>query len=137
MKVRYLPYTTTLLPNAHKCLLVRRFMNSGLVDLIESLSLGMCGVAVILWMSIGTFSRSMKGEVFAQRTIATLCVVSAFLLVVLNFMGGELWGSKSVALPMALVAVIVAISASMSLKGKDVQGEANPHQIMKLKKENR
>ena len=52
-------------------------------------------------------------------------------------MGGELWGSKSVALPMALVAVIVAISASMSLKGKDVQGEANPHQIMKLKKENR
>lgn len=112
-------------------------MNSGLVDLIESLSLGMCGVAVILWMSIGTFSRSMKGEIFAQRTIATLCVVSAFLLVVLNFMGGELWGSKSVALPMALVAVIVAISASMSLKGKDVQGEANPHQIMKLKKGNR
>tara|TARA_B100000575_G_C22618814_1_gene384333 strand:+ start:107 stop:445 length:339 start_codon:yes stop_codon:yes gene_type:complete len=112
-------------------------MNSGLVDTLESLSVGMCGISVILWMSIGTFSRSMKGEIFAQRTIATLCVVSAFLLVALNFMGGELWGSKSVALPMALVAVIVAISASMNLKGKDVQGEANPHQIMKMKKEDR
>ena len=78
-----------------------------------------------------------QGEIFAQRTIATLCVVSVFLLVVLNFMGGELWGSKSVALPMALVAVIVSTSDTMSVKGKDVQGEDNPHQIMKLKKENR
>ena len=112
-------------------------MVDGLVEIVETISLSMCGISTILWMSIGTFSRSGRGEVLAQRLIATLCVVSAFLLVVLNFMGGELWGSKSVALPMALVAVIVAISASMSLKGKDVQGEANPHQIMKLKKENR
>mgnify|MGYP001310306497 CR=1 FL=1 len=112
-------------------------MTSGLVGIVESLSVGMCGIAVILWMSIGTFSRTMRGEIFAQRTIATLCIISAFLLVALNFMGGELWGSKSVALPMALIAVIVAISASMSLKGKDVQGETNPHQIMKMKRENR
>jgi len=137
MKVRYLPHITAYAPNAHKCLLVRTFMTSGLVGIVESLSVGMCGIAVILWMSIGTFSRTMRGEIFAQRTIATLCIISAFLLVALNFMGGELWGSKSVALPMALIAVIVAISASMSLKGKDVQGETNPHQIMKMKRENR
>ena len=46
-------------------------------------------------------------------------------------------GSGNVALPMALVAVVVAISASLNLKGKDVQGETNPHQIMKMRKEER
>ena len=39
------------------------------------------------------------------------------------------------ALPMALVAVIVAISATLNLKGKDVQGEANPHQIRMMRRE--
>tara|TARA_B100000575_G_scaffold48510_3_gene35454 strand:- start:23273 stop:23611 length:339 start_codon:yes stop_codon:yes gene_type:complete len=112
-------------------------VTSGLVEAIEAISLSMCGLAVILWMSIGTFSRSTRGEVFAQRTIATLCVTAALLLTVFNFMGGELWGSGNVALPMALVAVVVAISASMNLKGKDVQGETNPHQIMKMRKEER
>ena len=104
------------------------------VGIVETISLTMCGLSIILWMSIGTFSRSIRGEVFAQRSIALLCITAALLLVVFNFMGGELWGSGNVALPMALVAVVVAISASMSLKGKDVQGETNPHEIMKMRK---
>ena len=112
-------------------------MVDGLVEIVETISLSMCGISTILWMSIGTFSRSDRGEVLAQRVIATLCITSAVLLTVFNFLGGELWGSGNVALPMALIAVVVAISASLNLKGKDVQGEANPHQIMKLKKENR
>lgn len=110
-------------------------MTEVFVGIVETISLTMCGLSVILWMSIGTFSRSVRGEIFAQRTIALLCIIAALLLVVFNFMGGELWGSGNVALPMALVAVVVAISASMSLKGKDVQGETNPHEIMKMRKD--
>ncbi|MCH1591540.1 MAG: hypothetical protein L7R66_00960, partial [Candidatus Thalassarchaeaceae archaeon] len=131
------PRCQTSLPNTHKCWPLGRFVVSELVDFVETLSLGMCGVAVILWMSIGTFSRTLGGEVFAQRAIATLCIISAVMLIILNFLGRELWGSSSIALPMALVAVIVAISASMNLRGKDVQGEKNPHEIMKMRKEER
>mgnify|MGYP005742130681 FL=1 len=122
-------------PNPHKYWRFRAYMAEVLVGIVETISLTMCGLSVILWMSIGTFSRSVRGEVFAQRAIASLCVIAALLLVVFNFMGGELWGSGNVALPMALVAVVVAISASMSLKGKDVQGETNPHEIMKMRKD--
>ncbi|RAH16924.1 MAG: hypothetical protein CMB58_002650 [Methanobacteriota archaeon] len=110
-------------------------MTTELVDTLETLSISFCGVATLLWMSIGTFARTGKGEVLAQRTIASLCVTSAIMLIVLNSMGGELWGSGSMALPMALVAVIVAISATLNLKGKDVQGEANPHQIRMMRRE--
>ena len=110
-------------------------MATELVELLETLSVGFCGVATLLWMSIGTFARMEKGEVLAQRTIASLCVTSAMMLIALNALGGELWGSGSMALPMALVAVIVAISATLDLKGKDVQGEANPHQIRMMRRE--
>ena len=110
-------------------------MTTELVDILETLSVSFCGVATLLWMSIGTFARTGKGEVLAQRTIAPLCVTSAIMLIVLNSMGGELWGSGSMALPMALVAVIVAISATLNLKGKDVQGEANTHQIRMMRRE--
>ncbi|MBP50829.1 MAG: hypothetical protein QGI73_03635 [Candidatus Thalassarchaeaceae archaeon] len=110
-------------------------MALGVVGILETASVSFCGVATLLWMSIGTFARSERGEVAAQRAIATLCITSAIMLILLNSMGGELWGSGSMALPMALVAVIVAISATLNLKGKDVQGETNPHEIMKMRRE--
>ena len=105
------------------------------VALLETGSVGLCGVAVILWMSIGTFSRSAAGELLAQRAIAMICLVSAVLLFVLHYMGGELWGSRNMARPMAVIAVIVAISAVMNIKGKDVQGETNPHKIARMRRE--
>ncbi len=43
-----------------------------LVATLESLSVSLCGLATILWMSIGTFSRSEGGEMFVQRLIAAL-----------------------------------------------------------------
>ena len=105
------------------------------VGLAETVSVGLCSVAVLLWMSIGTFSRTEAGEVLAQRVIAALCIVSAALLFSLHYMGGELWGSRNVARPMAVVAVIVALAGAMNIKGKDVQGEANPHKIAKMRAE--
>ena len=103
------------------------------VELLEAGSVSLCGVAVILWMSIGTLSRSQAGELLAQRVIALICLVSAVLLFSLHYMGGELWGSRNMARPMAVIAVIVAISAVMNIKGKDVQGETNPHKIAKMR----
>ena len=105
------------------------------VGVLETGSVSLCGIAVILWMSIGTFSRSETGELLAQRAIALICIVSAVLLFVLHYMDGELWGSRNMARPMAVIAVIVAISAVMNIKGKDVQGETNPHKIAKMRRE--
>ena len=105
-----------------------------LVATLESLSVSLCGLATILWMSIGTFSRSEGGEMFVQRLIAALCVISAILLFSLHSMGGELWGSRNVARPFAVAALIVAAAGSLNIKGTDVQGETNPHQIMKMRR---
>ena len=104
-----------------------------IVGLLETGSVSLCGVAVILWMSIGTFSRSEAGELLAQRIIALICLFSALLLFILHYMGGELWGSRNMARPMAVIAVIVAISAVMNIKGKDVLGETNPHKIARMR----
>jgi hypothetical protein len=104
-----------------------------IVSFLESASVSLCGISTLLWMAIGTFARSEAGEIYAQRLIAALCIISAIMLFTLHGLGGELWGSTNVARPLALIAVIVAISGMLNIKGKDVQGEANPHQIMKLR----
>jgi len=92
-------------------------------------------LAVLLWMSIGSFSRIEARELLAQRVIAALCVTSAVLLFALHQMGGELWGSRNMARPMAVIAVIVALAGMLNIKGKDVQGETNPHKIAKMRRE--
>ncbi len=101
---------------------------------LESISVAMCSIATLLWMSIGTFSRAEGGEKMTQRVIAFLCVTSAVMLFALHYMGGELWGSRNVARPFALVALIVAGAGMLNIKGTDVQGETNPHQIMKMRR---
>ena len=102
---------------------------------LESASLSMCSIATLLWMSIGTFSRAVGGEEITQRVIAILCVTSAVMLFALHYMGGDLWGSRNVARPFAVVALIVAGAGMLNLKGIDIQGETNPHQIMKMRRE--
>jgi len=92
-------------------------------------------LAVLLWMSIGSFSRTEVRELLAQRVIAALCVTSAVLLFALHQMGGELWGSRNMARPMAVIAVIVALAGMLNIKGRDVQGETNPHKIAKMRRE--
>ena len=108
-----------------------------LLATLETASISLCGIAMILWMSIGTFTRADWGEAFAQKTIFVLCVISAILLFSLHYLGGELWGSRNVALPFALTALIVAAAGSLNIKGQDVQGEINPHEIMRMRKQER
>ena len=105
------------------------------LELAESASFAMCSIAVFLWMSIGSLSRSTRSEVIAQRVIAIICISSSILLFIIHYSGGEIWGSSNIARPLAVVAIVVAISAVMNIKGKDVQGETNPHKIMKKRRD--
>ncbi|HJM18411.1 MAG TPA: hypothetical protein QF703_02650 [Candidatus Thalassarchaeaceae archaeon] len=102
---------------------------------LETVAVSLCGIATILWMSIGTLSRTTGREILTQRIIASLCCISAGILFLIHYSGGELWGSRNVARPSAVTAVIVAIAAMMNIKGKEVQRGANPHKIMKSKKD--
>ena len=81
-----------------------------IVSILETASMTMCGIAVILWMAIGTLARFEGGEILTQRIVAGLCIISAIMLFLLHYMGGELWGSRNVARPFALIAVIVLFS---------------------------
>ena len=90
-----------------------------LVSILETASITMCGVATILWMAIGTLARFENGEILTQKIVAALCIISAIMLFVLHYLGGELWGSTNVSRPFAVIAVIVAISGMINIKGKD------------------
>lgn len=102
---------------------------------IEAASLGLCSLATFLWMAIGSLSKTTESEVLAQRVIAGICVMSALLLFSLHYSGGEIWGSRKIARPFAVISVMMAVASVMNIKGKDVQGEANPHSIMKKLKD--
>tara|TARA_Y100001970_G_scaffold294162_1_gene447756 strand:+ start:29530 stop:29922 length:393 start_codon:yes stop_codon:yes gene_type:complete len=122
----------TIRPKYHKQPFISATVE--LLALIQSVSVSLCGIAILLWMSIGTFARTERGEKVTQKLIAVICVTSAILLFILHYMGGELWGSRNVARPFALAALLVAFAGMMNIKGKDVQGEINPHEIMKMRK---
>ena len=103
----------------------------GYLEYIEAASLVLCSLATFLWMAIGSLSRTTESEILAQRVIATICLASAALLFSLHYSGGEIWGSEKIARPFAVIAVMMGLASVMNIKGKDVQGEANPHKIMK------
>ena len=66
-----------------------------LVSILETASVTMCGLATILWMAIGTLARFERGEVLTQKIVASLCIISAIMLFILHYLGGELWGSST------------------------------------------
>jgi len=65
---------------------------------------------------------------------ATIPRASAELLPPAPNPAGEIWGSEKIARPFGVIAVMMALASVMNIKGKDVQGEANPHNIMKRMK---
>ena len=107
----------------------------GYLEIIEAASLVLCSLATFLWMAIGSLSKTTESEILAQRIIAVICLTSAVLLFSLHYSGGEIWGSNKIARPFAVIAVMMAGASVMNIKGKDVQGEANPHSIMKRLKD--
>ncbi|MBH33164.1 MAG: hypothetical protein CMB75_02040 [Euryarchaeota archaeon] len=104
-----------------------------LLSILETLSVSLCGIAVILWMSIGTIARSKKAEIMGQRAIMSICIFASVILFSLHFLGGDLWGSRNAARPMAVFSLVLAAASVLNLKGKEVQGEVNPHHIRRLR----
>ena len=86
-------------------------------------------------MSIGTLSRTDKSEKIAQKIMTFLCFSAAISLFGLYFAGGNLFGSANFARVLAVVCIAVGVSAGMNIKGEDIQGESNPHDLMKMRRE--
>ena len=61
------------------------------------------------------------------------CFVAAGSLFALHYAGGSVFGSRNMARVMAVVCIAVGLSASLNIKGKDVQGEPNPHAIRRAR----
>mgnify|MGYP001277855868 CR=1 FL=1 len=104
-------------------------------DFIERLAELLCGVSVILFTFIATFSRSEKAENIVQNIIALFLIAAAAVLWWLSLSGGELWGSNYLPKPLSLVCIVIAIAARMNIKGKNVSFGANPHTIGKSTEE--
>ena len=71
-----------------------------------------------------------------------LVVVAVLISLEGTFRGGEarrdcyclvLGGTSRGARPMAVFSLVLAAASSLNLKGKEVQGEVNPHQIRRLR----
>ena len=101
------------------------------VVFIEHLAEALCGSSAILFTFIATFSRSESLELKAQNAIAILLLSAAAVLWWLSLSGGSLWGSNYLPKPLSVVCIILAISARMNIRGKNVSFGANPHSIKK------
>ena len=65
-----------------------------------------------------------------------LCFVTALGLVLFHHMDGIFWGSPALANFLALVLVLMGVvSQIIPIKGEEIQGEPNPHHLMKLRRE--
>ena len=62
-----------------------------------------------------------------------ICIIASILLFSLHSLGGDLWGSRNAARPMAVFSLVLAAASVLNLKGKEIQGETNPHQIMRMR----
>ena len=79
-------------------------------------------------------SKTEESEERAQRAMVVLCFGAAISLFALHYAGGSVFGSYSMARVLAVVCIAVGLSATLNIKGKEVQSEPNPHQLMKARK---
>ena len=103
---------------------------SELIQLATNLS---CGISFLAFTFVATASRSEKIEEIVQWTIATTCLISAILLIIIKINNFEFWGSEMTAPPIAALCIIIAISARINLKGKQISRGISPHKIRHLK----
>ena len=96
-----------------------------------------CALALIIWMSIGTIARSQRLERIGHDVMSLICIATAAGLFWFHSAGGAFWGSQMLARPLALVLIVFGIASRFPLKGVEIQGEPNPHQIMKMRREER
>ena len=78
-----------------------------------------CWLALFLFTFIATASRNPRLEILMQHTLMWLCLVMALTLSLMWFDGQSMWG-RADPRPLAVMCVIIAISARLNLHGKNV-----------------
>ena len=107
-----------------------------MLELFESALSYLCGSIIVIWISIGTLARSEKVERIAHNSVTFLCFLTAFGLIVFDHLGGEFWETEPLASFLALLLVILGVVGQIiPIKGEEIQGEPNPHQLMKARRE--
>ena len=105
------------------------------MESLESLSQLLCGLTLMLWVLIATFSRTDQSENRAQWTMVVLALCTMVSLIVLDLQGGSLWGSNYLPKPLAVLCLAFAFMARLNIKGRNISQGMNPHQIMKKNRE--
>jgi hypothetical protein len=107
-----------------------------MLEFFESLLSWSCGLVIVIWISIGTLARSQKIERISHNIMTFLCFITAVGLVFFHFQGGVFWGSPPLANFLALVLLVMGIASQIiPIRGEEIQGEPNPHHLMKLRRE--
>ena len=95
----------------------------------------LCGLSAILFTFIATFSRSERLELTMQNVLFFLLLASAASLWGVSLTGGSIWGDDYIARPLSFICIVLAISARLNIKGKNVSFGANPHSIGRSEEE--
>ena len=107
------------------------------MEVVETLSQVLCASTLMLWVLIGSLSRSDKAENRAQWAMFILALSATVSLIYLDVIGGNLWGSTFLAKPLAVLCLAFAFLARLNIKGRSISQGMNPHQIMKQNQENK
>ena len=105
------------------------------METVETLSQLLCASTLMLWVLIGTFSRTDESENRAQWAMFFLSLSAMASLIILDVSGGSLWGSTYLPKPLAVLCLAFAFLARLNLKGRSISQGMNPHQIMKENRE--
>ena len=105
------------------------------MESVETLSQLLCASTLMLWVLIGTFSRSDESENRAQWAMFFLSLSAMASLIILDVSGGSLWGSTYLPKPLAVLCLAFAFLARLNIKGRSISQGMNPHQIMKENRE--
>ena len=105
------------------------------VALVESLARTTCGIALLFFVFIAIFSRSEKAEQLVQRLLSVVCFSAAVLLGWLAMVGGEFYGSSALPPVLAFACVIVGLGAGINIRGTNISQGMNPHEIMRMIRE--
>ena len=105
------------------------------MESVETLSQLLCASTLMLWVLIGTFSRTDESENRAQWAMFFLSLSAMVSLIILDVSGGSLWGSTYLPKPLAVLCLAFAFLARLNIKGRSISQGMNPHQIMKENRE--
>ena len=106
-------------------------------DVLAQVASTTCGLTIIAFTLISVTSRRPELELRMQNLLSFLFVVDAILLISLDRLGGALWSSDTILLPLAVICLMLAVAARLNLRGEQISQGANPHSIRRMRVQDR